>query len=56
MAHTGDPSEASSQFYIMLANRPDLDGKYTVFGRVITGMAVADRLEKGDMLKRASVK
>ena len=56
MAHTGDPSEASSQFYITLANRPDLDGKYTVFGRVITGMAVADRLEKGDMLKRASVK
>ena len=56
MAHTGDAREASSQFYITLANRPDLDGKYTVFGRVISGMAVADRLEKGDMLKRASVK
>jgi peptidyl-prolyl cis-trans isomerase B (cyclophilin B) len=56
MAHTGDPREASIQFYITLANRPDLDGKYTVFGRVIVGMAVADRLEKGDMLKRASIK
>ena len=56
MGHTGDPRDANSHFYITLANRPDLDGRYTVFGKVITGMAVADRLERGDMLKRASVK
>jgi cyclophilin family peptidyl-prolyl cis-trans isomerase len=57
MAYAGtDPRNADSQFYIVLANRPELDPKYTVFGRVISGMAVADRLEKGDMLKRASVK
>ena len=43
-------------FYITLRNAPELDSKYTVFGRVITGMAVADRLQRGDMLKRASVK
>lgn len=56
MGHTGDPRDASSHFYITLANRPDLDGRYTVFGKVIVGMAVADRLERGDMLRRASVK
>jgi cyclophilin family peptidyl-prolyl cis-trans isomerase len=57
MAHAGtDPREADSQFYIVLSNQPKLDGKYTVFGRVISGMAAADRIEKGDMLKRASVK
>ena len=57
MAYAGtDPKSADSQFYIVLANRPELDPKYTVFGRVISGMSVADRLEKGDMLKRASLK
>jgi peptidyl-prolyl cis-trans isomerase B (cyclophilin B) len=57
MGYAGtDPKQASSHFYITLANRPDLDGRYAVFGRVISGMAVADRLERGDRLKRASVK
>jgi peptidylprolyl isomerase len=57
MGYAGtDPKQADSHFYITLANRPDLDGRYTVFGRVISGMAVADRLERGDRLKRASVK
>lgn len=57
MAYAGtDARTADSQFYIVLANRPELDPKYTVFGRVISGMGVADRIEKGDMLKRASVK
>ena len=57
MAYAGsDPRQASSQFYITLSPQPSLDAKYTVFGRVISGMAVADRLERGDRLKRASVK
>ena len=57
MAYAGaDPRAADSQFYITLRNAPELDSKYTVFGRVITGMAVADRLQRGDVLKRASVK
>jgi len=57
MGYAGtDPKQADSHFYITLANRPDLDGRYTVFGRVISGMGIADRLERGDRLKRASVK
>jgi cyclophilin family peptidyl-prolyl cis-trans isomerase len=57
MGYAGtDPKQADSHFYITLANRPDLDGRYTVFGRVINGMAIADRLEKGDMLRKASVR
>jgi cyclophilin family peptidyl-prolyl cis-trans isomerase len=57
MGYAGtDPKQADSHFYITLANRPDLDGRYTVFGRVITGMTVADKLEKGDRLNRAYVK
>ncbi len=57
MAYAGqDPRAADSQFYITLRNAPELDAKYTVFGKVINGMAVADRIERGDVLKKASVK
>jgi cyclophilin family peptidyl-prolyl cis-trans isomerase len=38
---------ANSQFYIMLAPNPSLDGKYTVFGRVISGMDAVDRIAPG---------
>jgi peptidyl-prolyl cis-trans isomerase B (cyclophilin B) len=57
MAYAGtDPRNADSQFYITLRNAPDLDSKYTVWGKVINGMAAADRIERGDVLKKASVR
>ena len=55
-ASGGDPRSADSQFYILLRDAPDLDAKYTVFGRVISGIGIADRIARGDMLKKASVK
>ena len=57
MAYSGsDPKMAESQFYILRRNDPTLDARYAVFGAVIKGMDVVDKLEKGDMLKRASVR
>jgi cyclophilin family peptidyl-prolyl cis-trans isomerase len=56
MAHSGDAKGADSQFYIMLANRPALDGKYVVFGQIVSGMDVVEKLEIGDVLKRVTVK
>lgn len=56
LAHAGDPKEGDSQFYIMLSNRPGLDGKYVVFGQVIRGMEVVDKIEVGDVIKRMYVK
>lgn len=57
MAYAGtDPKFADSQFYVVLRPRPEWDGKYVVFGRVIKGMDVATRIQKADVLKRASVK
>ena len=56
MAHIGDPKLADSQFYIIIQPRPGLDGKYTIFGRVTSGMDVVGKLKKADILKRASVK
>jgi len=56
MAHVGDPKLADSQFYIIIQPRPGLDGKYTIFGRVTTGLDVVKKLERADILKKASVK
>ena len=56
MGHTGDPKTADSQFYITRRVAPELDGKYTVFGKVIKGMDVVNKIQKGDMLKRAYLK
>ncbi|HZW55895.1 MAG TPA: peptidylprolyl isomerase [Nitrososphaerales archaeon] len=44
MARTSDPNSGSSQFYINLANNTNLDGQYTVFGKVISGMNVAQSI------------
>lgn len=56
MAHAGDPKLADTQFYITRRARPDLDGKHAVFGRVIAGLDVVQKIERADMLKRAYVK
>lgn len=56
MAHTGDPKLADSQFYITRRIAPELDGKYTVFGKVLKGMDVVAKIQKGDVLKRAYLK
>ena len=43
-----DPNSANSQFFIMLAPRLSLDGKYSPFGRVVRGMEYVDRIERGE--------
>jgi cyclophilin family peptidyl-prolyl cis-trans isomerase len=55
-AHLGDPARADSQIYVTLAARPDLNGKYTVFGRIIAGAEVPERLQKGDVITRMYVR
>ncbi|HMS94196.1 MAG TPA: peptidylprolyl isomerase, partial [Tabrizicola sp.] len=48
MARTNDPNSANSQFFIMFASAPTLDGQYTVVGRVVSGMEVVDAITRGD--------
>ena len=47
MARSADPNSAGSQFFICLEPQPGLDGKYTVFGQVIEGQDVVDKI--GDL-------
>jgi cyclophilin family peptidyl-prolyl cis-trans isomerase len=48
MARSGDPHSANSQFFIMFAPAPSLDGQYTIWGRVLSGMDVVDKIKRGD--------
>ena len=45
MARAYNPNSASSQFFIMHANAPHLDGQYAAFGKVVSGMDVVDQIE-----------
>jgi peptidyl-prolyl cis-trans isomerase B (cyclophilin B) len=44
MARTNDPNSAGSQFFIVVKDSSFLDGQYTVFGEVVKGMEVADKI------------
>jgi peptidylprolyl isomerase len=48
MARASDPNSADSQFFIMFAPEASLDGKYTIWGEVISGMQYVDQIKKGD--------
>ena len=47
MARTADPNSGNSQFYIMFAPAPHLDGQYTIWGQVVEGMDLVDKLKRG---------
>ena len=47
MARTNDPDSANSQFFIMFAEAPNLNGGYTVLGEVVSGMEFVDAIKKG---------
>lgn len=44
MARSNDPNSAGSQFFIMVADSPHLDGDYAAFGKVVKGMEVVDEI------------
>lgn len=51
MARTSDPDSANSQFFICFDDARFLDGKYTVWGRVIEGMENVDKIKRGEPVK-----
>jgi peptidyl-prolyl cis-trans isomerase B (cyclophilin B) len=54
MAHRG-PNTGGSQFYICYEPQPHLDGMHTVFGKVIEGMDVVDKINQGDKMNKVRV-
>ena len=55
MARSQDPNSANSQFFICFKAAPFLDRQYTVFGKVIEGMDIVDKIKRGDENNNGSV-
>jgi peptidyl-prolyl cis-trans isomerase B (cyclophilin B) len=55
MARSQDPDSAGSQFYICYGTTQHLDGQYTVFGRVVSGMEHVDRIKQGDKMTSVTI-
>ena len=55
MARSSDPDSANSQFFICFKAASFLDNQYTVFGRVVDGMDIVDKIKRGDDNKNGAV-
>jgi len=55
MARSQDPDSAGSQFYICYGPTPHLDGQYTVFGQVVSGIEHVDRIKQGDRMTSVAI-
>jgi peptidylprolyl isomerase len=55
MARTSDPDSADSQFFIMFDAAPSLDGKYAIWGKVVSGMEYIDAIKKGNPAQNGAV-
>jgi len=56
LAYSGEAKYADSQIYIMKNLMPGLDGDYSIIGRVISGITVADKLQVTDVIKNVTLK
>jgi peptidyl-prolyl cis-trans isomerase B (cyclophilin B) len=54
MAHAGK-NTGGSQFFLVRAPQPHLDGKHTLFGQVISGVEIIDRLQNGDIMEKVTI-
>ena len=55
MARAANPDSGDSQFFIMYADAPSLNGQYTVVGQVVSGMEAVDKIKKGPESQNGAV-
>ena len=55
MARSQRLNSASAQFYIALKPLPELDGRYSVFGRIIEGMHIVNYIKEGDLILKTKI-
>jgi cyclophilin family peptidyl-prolyl cis-trans isomerase len=55
MARAQNRNSGGSQFYICLGDQPSLNGEYTVFGEVASGMEVVNQIVQGDVIRSITI-
>jgi len=55
MARGSNPNSANAQFFIMFKDYPPLDNEYTMFGRVLNGQKIVDKIKKGSRAANGAV-
>jgi len=55
MANAGDPNSGGSQFFLVQWPQPHLDGKHTVFGKIVSGLDVIYRIEQDDPILKVTI-
>ena len=56
LSHPGNAALGDSQMYVTLEDRVELDGKYVVFGYVISGLEVLETIQRGDLISKVYVR
>ena len=52
MVKINETRSSSTEFFFSLNNMPEFDGRYTIFGKVISGLEILDKIDKNDLIKK----
>ena len=55
MVKRGKTNSSSTEFFFVTNNIPELDGRYSVFGKIINGLDVLEKIKKGDYIKEIKI-
>jgi peptidyl-prolyl cis-trans isomerase B (cyclophilin B) len=56
MSHGGNPKAADSQIYVITGSASHLDGKHSIFGQVVSGMDVVQKIKQDDVVRRMTIR
>ena len=55
MVKSGKNNSSSTEFFFVTNNIPELDGRYSVFGKIIKGLDTLEKIENGDFIKEVKI-
>ena len=55
MVKSGKNNSSSTEFFFVTNNIPELDGRYTIFGKIIKGLEILKKIENGDYIKEVKI-